>query len=468
MITLTIALRNLLRKKNRMIMIGLLVFLGTMVIILGETFSLSAQFYSKASIINYFTGDLILFSEKSKEKPSPFSFTTPLPVIEQPHTLEAWLDTNPLVNSYVSIAQNYGLLSIVKNDKKTEVPFIFYAVNPARYKTTFPNISVVKGTFFTDDSGNAVDGVVLSDFQRTIYSKNYSVDFSPGDRVTLLSLTDGGSVNAYPSKIAGIYEPRFYKNVFNYINFLDITSYSRLYNFTGVDTASLPQSFNEALAFGSDEDIFGLANKKDFGNIDTKLLVSRELTGYTMIAIKLKKSDSAAEFIAGLNRAGFGVKAANWKEASGLFASVAVIIQSIIYGATFLIFLIVVFILMNTLIIGVLERTGEIGTLRAIGGEKGFITAMFLWESAILNGIAVLLGIIVSFALIVLSKNSGGVTLPDVLAQYLVGGGALPILISVRPFIEAVVVVLIVSLVATIYPISVATKISPLKAMSNK
>jgi putative ABC transport system permease protein len=448
--------------------IGALVFLGTVVIILGETFCLSARHFSEASIINYFTGDFILFSAASKEKPSPFSFTTPLPLIAQPRAIEAWLDTKGLVASYVSIAQNYGLLSIDKNGRKTEVPFIFYAVDPARYIATFPNIAVVKGSFLAGQSGNAAAGVVLSEFQRAIYAKNYNVDCDPGDPVTLLSLTDGGSVNAYPSHIVGIYEPKFYKNVFKYINFLDITSYSRLYNFTGVDTASLPKNFNDALASGSDEDIYGLADKKDFGLIDTRLLVSRELTGYTMIAVKLRNGGDATSFIGSLTKAGFAVKAANWKNASGFFASVAVIIQSIIYGATFLIFLIVVFILMNTLIIGVLERTAEIGTLRAMGGEKGFITVIFLWESAILNGAAAFVGIIFSISFILTLKHTGGIRLPDVMAQYLVGGGPLAMLLSVRPFVEAIGVVLVVSVAATLYPIGVAVKISPLKAMSSK
>jgi putative ABC transport system permease protein len=468
MITFTIALRYLLRRKARMATIGALVFLGTVVIIFGETFCLSARHFSQASIVNYFTGDLILFSDKSKEKPSPFSFTTPLPVIGQPHDIEAWLDTNPLVGSHVAIAQNYGLMSVDTNGKKTEVPFIFYAVDPGRYRATFSNISIVNGSYFVGDSGKAAPGVVLSAFQRDIYAKNYNVRLDPGDRVTLLSLTDGGSVNAYPSKIVGIYEPKYYKNVFNYINFLDITSYARLYNFTGVDTASLPPAFNRALASGSDDEIFGLARTASFDHIDAAQLVSRELTGYTMIAVKLKESAGAAQFIESLKRPGFGVKAANWKEASGFFAGVAIIIQSVIYGATFLIFLIVVFILMNTLIIGVLERTGEIGTLRAMGGEKGFIRAMFLWESLLLNGAAAFIGMIVSLALIILLQHTGGVGLPDVMAQYLVGGGALQLLLSARPFGEAMAIVLLASTLATLYPISVAVKITPLKAMSNK
>jgi putative ABC transport system permease protein len=123
---------------------------------------------------------------------------------------------------------------------------------------------------------------------------------------------------------------------------------------------------------------------------------------------------------------------------------------------------------MNTLIIGVLERTAEIGTLRAMGGEKGFITVIFLWESAILNGAAAFVGIIFSISFILTLKHTGGIRLPDVMAQYLVGGGPLAMLLSVRPFVEAIGVVLVVSVAATLYPIGVAVKISPLKAMSSK
>jgi len=82
MIAVVIAFRNLLRRKSRMIAIGLLVFFGTLLIIFGDTFSASAQYYAKQAIIDYFTGDFIVYSSRSKEKPTPFAFTTPLPLIQ--------------------------------------------------------------------------------------------------------------------------------------------------------------------------------------------------------------------------------------------------------------------------------------------------------------------------------------------------------------------------------------------------
>jgi putative ABC transport system permease protein len=468
MLALKIAWRYLLRRKVRMAMIGVLVALGTMVIVLGETFSLSAKVASRESIITYFTGDMILYSARSKEKPSPFAFTTPLPVISKVQKIKQWLEKNPLVDRHVAITQNYGILSVDKQGKKSDLPFFFYAVNPADYRAMFPNISMVKGAFFAADSGGPASGAVISRSQTENYSKNYGVDLAPGDRGTLLSLTDGGAVNAAASRVIGIYDPKHYKNVFNYINFLDIESYSRLYNFTGVDSASLPPSYNTALASSSDDEIFNLSRQADFGGLATGSLVSTELTGYTMVAVKLKRHQDARQFSTQLAREGFEVKTASWKEASSFFANVADIIQSIIYGATFLIFLIVVFILMNTLIISVLERTGEVGTLRALGGEKGFITSIFISEALLLNGCAALVGMVGSVIVILAISASGGLPLPEIMSQYLIGGGDLRLMVFARPFIEAMFLILVISALATVYPIRVATAIAPLKAMAEK
>jgi putative ABC transport system permease protein len=240
-----------------------------------------------------------------------------------------------------------------------------------------------------------------------------------------------------------------------------------LYNFTGVESSSLPADFNKALSTESDDDILGLANG-NVDRLDTKALVSQELTGYSMIAVKLKDSRTVPAFVQEVGKQNFGVKVALWNEASGFFAYIASIIQAVIYGATFLIFLIVVFILMNTLIINVIERTGEIGTLRALGAEKSFITLVFMWESLLLNGAAALLGMMASGILILAVGRSSGIVLPDVMQQYLVGGGGLRLIFSVRPFAEALVLILAVSGLATVYPIRVATSITPLKAMSAK
>ena len=100
-------------------------------------------------------------------------------------------------------------------------------------------------------------------------------------------------------------------------------------------------------------------------------------------------------------------------------------LQAFIYLATALIFLVVAFIFANTLIISIIERTGEIGTMRALGGEKSFVRSIFLSETLFLNVAASLVGIGVGLAL-VLAAGSGGLPLPEMVSQFLIGGGPLP------------------------------------------
>ena len=69
---------------------------------------------------------------------------------------------------------------------------------------------------------------------------------------------------------------------------------------------------------------------------------------------------------------------------------------------------------------------------------------------------------------IMIGLSKTGIPLPDTIAQFLVGGGRLPLEIRFMPFVQALAVVVGVSVLATLYPVKVATSITPLKAMSDK
>jgi len=463
MISLVIALRSLARRKSRAALIGLLVVFGTLLLVFGTTFTRSAGIASRNSIIHNFTGDFIVYAASSREKPSPFAFTTPLPVVRDVGRLGEFLSAQPEVETWVPFAQNYSIISVEKDGGKVELPFIFYAVDPAPYAKTFTNAEMLSGDFLA--SG---DGVLVSRFQNEQYRDKYGVELAVGDRVTLLGLSDGGGVNAFPTTVRGIFEPRYYKNVFNYINFVDIRTYSGVYNFTGVASGSLPASLERGLAAAasSEDDIFALADSPDVA-IDTSTLQAEAISGYTMIAVRLKDHATVDAVRARLADQGLDVKTARWDEASGFFAQVSTALQAFIYLATALIFLVVAFIFANTLIISIIERTGEIGTMRALGAEKSFVRGIFLSETLFLNIGASLAGILVALALI-LAAGRGGLPLPDVVSQFLIGGGPLPMVLAVGPFVTALVVVVAVSVLATVAPIRVATKITPLAAMSDR
>jgi len=69
-------------------------------------------------------------------------------------------------------------------------------------------------------------------------------------------------------------------------------------------------------------------------------------------------------------------------------------------------------------------------------------------------------------ALAAFSRN--GIALPEIISQFLIGGGPLRLEVTPAPFFLALGIVALVSIFATIYPVSVATKVSPLSAMSER
>jgi putative ABC transport system permease protein len=222
-----------------------------------------------------------------------------------------------------------------------------------------------------------------------------------------------------------------------------------------------------AAASQNEDSIFALAGDSGSTKIDTAKLKSESLSGYTMIAVRLKDHAQLDRVMARVAAKGLDVKVARWDEASGFFARISSALQAFIYFATALIFLVVSFIFMNTLIINIIERTGEIGTMRALGGEKSFIRGIFLSETLMLNVAASFVGIVVSLVLL-LGFGKKGIPLPDTVSQFLIGGGNLPVSLGAAPFVLALAVVVVVSVIATLYPVRVATSITPLAAMSDR
>jgi putative ABC transport system permease protein len=84
----------------------------------------------------------------------------------------------------------------------------------------------------------------------------------------------------------------------------------------------------------------------------------------------------------------------------GMFAAIFSFIALLI-GA------IVLFTVSNTMSMAVVERTVEIGTLRAMGLRRGGIRGLFVWEGLLLGVIGAVLGVLVSLVLSVIVNHSG-------------------------------------------------------------
>lgn len=459
-----IAFRSVLKHKNKLISIGLLVMFGTIMIIVGQSFVDSIKYNSRDSIIRNFTGHLIIYSAKSKEEPSPFSFSAPLKPIENLDKIEKLLDSFKEIKAYVPMAQNMGMIT---QEGKEDIMVLFNAIDPESYKKIFKNTKVIEGSFFEEP------GLLISKQNLQHYKEEYGIELNVGDTVNLLGFTTGGSVNAVKTKIVGIFDTSQFKNMTSIMNLIDINTYQKLYNFEGVDENSLPEQLQKSYSDASDEDIFALADEEIISDKDISNIKFKKSSGFTMVSVLLDSSFNTDKkidaFISKLNKyaSQYGFKVARWDTASGGLASISKSLQIFILIASIIIFITVGIIIMNTLIVNVLERVAEIGTMRAIGAKKSFIRKMFIVESFFLNMLAAIAGIVISIIIIMILHKSG-LEIKGMFAEMLYGGGKLFLSLNLKAIIQSLTIVFIISIIATLYPVKIATKITPLKAMQDK
>ena len=140
------------------------------------------------------------------------------------------------------------------------------------------------------------------------------------------------------------------------------------------------------------------------------------VSGVPEIIIALKSTDDTAAFKSRLQRElpalGWHLEVTSWDEHAGYYGQVVNF-----YGGYFRIILLIVglvafFSTLNTMVMSIHERTGEIGTVRSFGATGRYLLALFLAEGAAIGLIATLGGIILSCGLAGLINALGGIPMP--------------------------------------------------------
>jgi putative ABC transport system permease protein len=122
-------------------------------------------------------------------------------------------------------------------------------------------------------------------------------------------------------------------------------------------------------------------------------------------------------------------------------------------GISFLAILVGGLGVMNTMLMSVLERTREIGVLRALGWRRRQVLEMIITESLILSGLGALGGILIALGLTQLMVSTPAIA--DLVAFQWTAG----------IFIRAILVALVLGLVGGLYPAYRATKMQPVEAL---
>jgi len=156
-----------------------------------------------------------------------------------------------------------------------------------------------------------------------------------------------------------------------------------------------------------------------------------------------------------------------WKEASGPFGLSIDVVRAVFNVAIIVVAVVAIIIIMNTLIVSVIERTGEIGTMRALGAQKAFVWRLFAGETLALTVVFGFIGTVLSLATIAI-VNALRIPATNEFLQLLFGGTVLHMRVHPLSIVSTLVMVLSVSLLAHLYPVSVALKVQPVRAMQTE
>lgn len=132
----------------------------------------------------------------------------------------------------------------------------------------------------------------------------------------------------------------------------------------------------------------------------------------------------------------------------------------------FLILLLVTMVgITNTFRMIMIERTKEIGTMRAFGMQQKQVKHIFLWEAVLLSLLGCLGGLALA-GLIILIVGQFHLS-ADPALQFFLNQGKVTFSFSVGSTILNLVLVVIISLIAAYWPARAAAKLSPMKALSS-
>ncbi|MBN1587269.1 MAG: ABC transporter permease [Candidatus Omnitrophica bacterium] len=187
--------------------------------------------------------------------------------------------------------------------------------------------------------------------------------------------------------------------------------------------------------------------------------VDELITGF---AVKLKDAEQVDAVKKNLRRAlPFGIDVYTWKDLNRtLFAALA-LERTVMFVIVGLVVLVACFGITSSMIMNVMERTRDVGTLRAVGATRWGIRLLFLIEGALVGLIGALLGYAGGMGLCYVLETYPFITLPADI-YYL---EHLPVQVVRADVIKIVVSAFFLSLLAAVYPAHRASQLDPVQAL---
>ncbi len=494
-VILRIAFRNIWEHRAKSLIIGSFIALGIIILLIGNSLLDSSKLGVQKAFIENFTGDVMIYGP-SANAVSVFGEggdqTGEIPVIPDYEKIQTHLAELPEIKAFSSMSVAYGLLTldaaeevqdVVSAEEQQNGPpiTIVFGVEGDRYFSMFPSVELEEGAFLKPGE----PGIMVSRGQIEKLEKRFKRTIQVGDKVLVTGFgTQNFKIRELP--IAGIYRRSLSSSLPDFLSFTDIDTARVLGGLTigAAEVAQISESEKQLLTVANTEDLFSddMVDSVQSGTVNLEAITAKlsssaererlnqaDTGAWHFILIRLKNPSLSNMFIRDLNKwfgtEGIDAHATNWQGAAGTYGKFSDIVRIVFMVAILLVSVVAVIIMMNTLVISVIERTSEIGTMRALGAQRHTIRRLFLAETLSLTVVFGLIGTVLSL-LIVLILNSLRISAGDNgLLVMLFGGDFLHLSPTAGSFISSVLLVFIVGYLAHLYPVSLALKISPVKAI---
>ena len=327
--------------------------------------------------------------------------------------------------------------------------------------------------------------------------------FRVGDTITIKAAAKSGYMNAVNVKVYGLvaFEGLEKSNLASIFSIMDLQSFRDLYGWVTPEKeaeiaalkkeaglSDLDRASAEAELFGGgapaapvvthagaipdapvrherrarDADLFSRVYTQD--EIDRGVV----LNAAVLLGDPRRLKETRAALQAAVDRAGLPLTVIDWKEAAGSLGQYMTGLQFALYGSAFILFAIALVIMNNAMVMAMLQRVKEIGTMRAVGAQRRFVLLMSLVESIAIGLAFGVAGALVGAALVLGVRLAGGFPTTNDQLQFLFSGPTLLPRLGGGGFAVALTIVVAVSIASGIYPAILATRITPLEAMQSE
>ena len=187
-----------------------------------------------------------------------------------------------------------------------------------------------------------------------------------------------------------------------------------------------------------------------------------KVTEYVVTIEDVSKLDATASALQ--TSLGSDYEVQTWEQLRPALRDARLLQRAILGGLSFIFLIIALFGVANTLLMSVLERTREIGTLLAVGMTRGMVARLFMLEALLQAALGALLGLGVALLAVQYARSGGGITVS-------MGAGQgyfrmIPTLLPAVPFI-VVGSACLGSVLAAVSPALRAARMRPVEALSS-